>query len=109
MGWQRRSQDSCSGLAGGRLTYAAGVSVRRRSAAALLLLALGLTARAADPPPPDDGLLEFLGRGDDEKTALKDWAGDGTAAPQEPGGQADAKPASPSKAPVPAGGADKPS
>ena len=109
MGWQRRSQGNCCGPAGGRLTGAAGVSARRRSAGALVLLALGLAARAADPPPPDDGLLEFLGRGDDEKTALKDWAGEGVAAPQESGGQADAKPASPIKAPVPAGGADKPS
>jgi hypothetical protein len=109
VGWQRRSQGSCSGPAGGGLNYAAGASVWRRRAAALVLLALALTARAADPPPPDEGLLEFLGRGDDEKTALKDWAGDGTAAPQDPGGQADAKPVSPVKAPVSAGGADKPS
>ena len=109
MGWQRRSQGTGCGPAGGRLTYAVGARVRRRRAAALVLLAFGLAARAADPPPPDDGLLEFLGRGDDEKTALKDWAGDGTAAPQDPGGQADAKPANPVKAPVPAGGADKPS
>jgi hypothetical protein len=109
VGWQRRSQISCSGPAGGRLTYAAGVSLRRRSAALLVLLALGLAARAADPPPPDEGLLEFLGRGDDEKTALKDWAGDGTAAPQDPGDQADAKPGSPAKPPASVGGADKPS
>lgn len=109
MGGQRRSEGGNCRPAGYRLRSATAVRVPR-PLAALVLLGLGLVARAADPPTPDDGLLEFLGRGDDEKTALKDWAGDGTTtAPQEPGGQADVKPAPPIKPAAPAGGADKPS
>jgi len=34
-----------------------------------------VAVEATEPAPPIDGLLEFLGRGDDEKAALSDWPG----------------------------------